>query len=46
VAEDGADADAGTAHADAGDTCANKLCGLRVHDDLLFVLRLDEFGPQ
>jgi hypothetical protein len=35
VAEDGADADASTAHANAGDTCANHLCGLRVHEGLL-----------
>src|SRR5262249_19155939 len=43
MAEDGTDAYAGTAHADAGDACANHLCGLRIHDKSSFS-RLDERG--
>src|ERR1700751_231258 len=31
VAENGADADAGAAHSDAGDTRSNVLCGGRIH---------------
>src|SRR5262245_23127989 len=41
MAEDGADAYAGTAHADAGDAGADHLCGLRIHDKEL-LSRLEE----
>ncbi len=36
VAEDRADADAGAAHADAGDAGADHLCGVRIHEKAPF----------